>query len=140
MLVREPELAELRSLCKAADLGSIGRAARELHLSQPGLSKRLRRLEAVAGTTLLERSTRGVTLTDAGAQLCRAARPLLAAADSVRALMCGYEPRDGRMPIELIAASSAGVEIWPTKSSSASPTYTRGLPNQRSAWPNVVRA
>ena len=49
-LVRSPELSELRAFCAAVDLGSIGRAARLIQVSQPALSKRLKTLEAIAGT------------------------------------------------------------------------------------------
>jgi DNA-binding transcriptional LysR family regulator len=87
VLVRGPELAELRAFCTAATLRSIGRAARALQVSQPALSKRLRALEAVAGTRLLSRSTRGVTLTASGARLYAAAVALLREAESVEALM-----------------------------------------------------
>ena len=89
VLVRGPELAELRAFCTAARLGSIGRAARMLQVSQPALSKRLQALEAVVGTRLLSRSSRGVTLTMPGARLYVAAMRLLAEADSVEALMRG---------------------------------------------------
>lgn len=85
--VREPEVAELRAFCTAAKLGSIAEAARTLHVSQPALSKRLRTLETVVGAQLFRRSTRGVTLTQAGAQLYGAAQRLLASADTVRAVM-----------------------------------------------------
>ena len=47
--VRMADIAELRAFCAAADLGSLGRAARLLGVSQPALSKRLRTLEALAG-------------------------------------------------------------------------------------------
>jgi DNA-binding transcriptional LysR family regulator len=85
--VREPEVAELRAFCAAATLGSIAEAARSLNVSQPALSKRLRTLEAVAGAELFERSSRGVTLTAAGATLYGAARRVLASADNVSALL-----------------------------------------------------
>ena len=78
-----PDLNELRGFCVAADLGSLGRAAVRLHVSQPSLSKRLASLEAKVGARLLERSPRGVALTPAGRRLYRHARPLLEAADQV---------------------------------------------------------
>jgi DNA-binding transcriptional LysR family regulator len=84
-----PDLAELRALCTAADLGSVGRAAVRLHVSQPSLSKRLAALETKVGTRLLERSHRGVTLTSAGRRLYRHARPLLEQADQVADVMVG---------------------------------------------------
>ena len=71
-----PDLYELRALCVAADLGTVGRAAVRLSVSQPSLSKRLAALEAKVGAQLLERSPRGVTLTPAGRRLYRHARPL----------------------------------------------------------------
>lgn len=108
-LVRSPELAELRAFCAAVDLASIGRAARLLHVSQPALSKRLRMLETVAGTPLLERSTRGVTPTASGAQLYRQARVLLADADVVEALMQGFSA----VPVPVrVAASPTMSERW----------------------------
>jgi DNA-binding transcriptional LysR family regulator len=93
VLVRGPELAELRAFCTAASAGSIGRAARLLQVSQPALSKRLQALEAVAGTRLLSRSSRGVTLTQPGSLLYAAAVRLLAEADSVETLMRGLATR-----------------------------------------------
>jgi DNA-binding transcriptional LysR family regulator len=108
-LVRGPELGELRALCAAADLGSISRAAGRLQVSQPALSKRLRRLEAVAGTVLLQRSTRGVKLTVAGKRLYVAARRLLAEADSVELLMCEFVQHTE--PVR-VAASPTIAELW----------------------------
>ena len=81
--LRSPDIAELRAFCLAANLGSIGRAAVALHASQPAISKRLRTLEAIAGAQLLERSSAGVTLTDAGRRLYPDARKLLDQADAI---------------------------------------------------------
>lgn len=47
-------------------LGSVSRAAGELHLTQPAVSIQLKLLEDSAGTPLLERQGRGVRLTEAG--------------------------------------------------------------------------
>ena len=71
--VRRPELGELEALIVALRAGSIGEAARRLGVSQPALSKRLRQLEAICGTRLLERSPTGVVATPAGARLATAA-------------------------------------------------------------------
>jgi DNA-binding transcriptional LysR family regulator len=86
-----PDLHELRALCVAADLGTLGRAAVRLHVTQPSLSKRLAALEAKVGTRLFERSPRGVSLTPAGRRLYRDARPLLDAADQVADVMAGIK-------------------------------------------------
>ena len=85
--VRSPDVAELRAFCLAADLGSLGRAAVALRMSQPALSKRLRSLEAIAGTTLFERSPTGVTLTESGRRLYPEARKLLDQAEVIADLL-----------------------------------------------------
>ena len=77
-LARTPEVLELRSFCVAADLGSLGRAAIRLRVSQPALTKRLQALERLAGVPLLERSPRGVSLTPEGRRVYTEARRLLA--------------------------------------------------------------
>lgn len=53
---------------RTADSGSLSRAAKALSMTQPAVSKRLERLEKELGVRLLERSSRGVRLTDAGAR------------------------------------------------------------------------
>src|SRR3569832_621240 len=47
-------------------LGSFSSAARELGLSQPSASRRIAALESDVGTALFNRTTRAITLTDAG--------------------------------------------------------------------------
>jgi DNA-binding transcriptional LysR family regulator len=93
--VRSPDVAELRAFCLAADLGSLGRAAVALRMSQPALSKRLRSLEAIAGTELLERSPSGVTLTGAGKRLYPEARKLLEQADLITDLLGRFGGGEG---------------------------------------------
>jgi DNA-binding transcriptional LysR family regulator len=52
----------------------FGRAAERLHISQPSLSQQIRRLETQMGIALLERTSRSVRLTDAGAAFLREGR------------------------------------------------------------------
>jgi DNA-binding transcriptional LysR family regulator len=109
--VRGPELSELRAFCAAVDLGSLGRAARVLYVSQPALSKRLRVLEALAGVRLLERSPRGVSPTPAGTRLYLAARRVLAEAETVEALMGGVAA-DG-VPARLAVSPTMAESVLP---------------------------
>src|SRR3954452_3904704 len=111
-LVRTPEIGELRSFCMAADLGSLGRAAVRLHVSQPALSKRLQSLEALAGVRLLDRSSRGVTLTPAGRRLYEQARRLLEQSEAVEAVIEGLQRP--RAPL-LLAASHSAAEGFVSK-------------------------
>jgi DNA-binding transcriptional LysR family regulator len=64
-------LPQLRYFLTSARLGSFSAAADELHLTQPGVSDQVRRLEAELGTPLFTRVGRGLMLTSAG----RAFRP-----------------------------------------------------------------
>lgn len=62
---------------RVVELGSINRAANDLHLSQPSLSRHIGALEHEMGTQLFNRSQGGVSLTEAGRLLADRARPLL---------------------------------------------------------------
>jgi DNA-binding transcriptional LysR family regulator len=71
-------LQELAVFVRAAESGSFSRAARELGLSQPSVSRIIGELEARLGVTLLLRTTRRITVTDAGALFLDRAREILA--------------------------------------------------------------
>lgn len=62
-------LRDLRYFLSVAQSGNVGRAARDLNVSQPAISLQLRKLEVGLGTQLLLRHSRGITLTPAGARL-----------------------------------------------------------------------
>lgn len=61
------ELDSLRLFVRLCETKSFSQAARELGTKQPAASKRLRALEAELGVTLLERNTRGLRPSAAGA-------------------------------------------------------------------------
>ena len=52
--------------CKVALAGSISKAAKEAHISQSALSQQILKLEEILGCKLLERSNKGVELTEKG--------------------------------------------------------------------------
>jgi DNA-binding transcriptional LysR family regulator len=83
-------LQEFRVFVRAAETGSFSRAGRELGLSQPSVSRIISELEARLGVTLLLRSTRKITVTDAGSLFLDRAREILAdiedAEDAARGL------------------------------------------------------
>jgi DNA-binding transcriptional LysR family regulator len=67
----------LRSFVVLAEERHFGQAALRLHVSQPALSKRLRRLEEMVGGALLVRGYRDVRLTEPGRVLLERARAVL---------------------------------------------------------------
>ena len=85
--LRAPQLDDLRAFCAAVELGSLGRTAQRLHVSQPSISKRLKSLEAMAGVSLLERSAHGVTPTAAGERVYAHAQSISAEIESLGGLL-----------------------------------------------------
>ena len=79
------ELAQLRYLVALAEELHFTRAAAREHIAQPALSQQIRRLEEELGITLVERTTRQVTITDAGHVLVARGRRILAELDAANA-------------------------------------------------------
>ena len=75
-------MRHLRALLAVAQELNFTRAAERLHLTQQALSGQIRQLEERVGTQLVQRDSRRVQLTPAGAALCEEARPLLVGAES----------------------------------------------------------
>ncbi|MEU6440160.1 LysR substrate-binding domain-containing protein [Streptomyces sp. NPDC047046] len=74
----------MRYFVTVAEEAHFGRAAARLHMSQPPLSRAIKKLEAGVGAPLLLRSPAGVSLTPVGKVLLEEARGLLDHADRVR--------------------------------------------------------
>jgi DNA-binding transcriptional LysR family regulator len=79
------ELRQLRYLVALAEERHFTRAAAREHIAQPALSQQIRRLEDELGLPLVERTTRSVSITDAGAALVARARRILAELDAAHA-------------------------------------------------------
>ncbi|UJP09329.1 LysR substrate-binding domain-containing protein [Microbacterium sp. KUDC0406] len=77
-------LEELRSFEAVARLGHFTRAADELFLTQPSLSRQIQALESDLGTILFQRDRTGVAITTAGEALLPIARRMLADAEAAR--------------------------------------------------------
>jgi DNA-binding transcriptional LysR family regulator len=75
------ELKQLRYFVAVAEHLNFSAAARELYLSQQALSRIIAQLEREIGVRLLDRTTRSVSLTPAGATLLASARRSLAVVD-----------------------------------------------------------
>lgn len=77
-LAKSASLKQVATFRTVARLGSVSLAAEELHLSQSAVSIQIGSLEAAAGTPLIERTGRGVRVTEAGLLLLGYADRLLA--------------------------------------------------------------
>lgn len=71
------QLRHLRNLSAVAEAGSLNRAAADLGLPQPALSRQVRRLEALLGGALFRRGVDGVQLTPLGEQVLEHADTIL---------------------------------------------------------------
>lgn len=76
------ELRQLRAFVEVAAQRHFGRAAKQLHLTQPALTQRIQALEHELGLNLFERSAREVRLTRAGKVLLPHAEGLIEAEDA----------------------------------------------------------
>ena len=81
------EIRQLRYLVALADEQHFTRAAAREHIAQPALSQQIRRLEQEVGLALVERTTRRVTITEAGKTLVARARRILSEVDAANAEM-----------------------------------------------------
>lgn len=106
------DVRRLRVLREVAARGSFSAAADALHFTQSAVSQQIAALEREAGTRLVERSARGVRLTDGGAALVRHTEAILARlAEAEAELEAIAGLRGGRL--RLGSFNSAGATIAP---------------------------
>ncbi|WP_043832705.1 LysR family transcriptional regulator [Muricoccus aerilatus] len=86
---------EMTVFVRVAESGSLSRAGRELKLSQPSVTRIIGTLEARLGTILLLRTTRSISLTDAGALYLERARRLLAEMEEAEQATRGVDSLHG---------------------------------------------
>jgi len=106
------ETRELRYFVAVAEELHFGRAAQRLGIAQPPLSRAIQQLERRLGGALLGRTSRGISLTEAGAVLLREARAALDAVDAAerrtrRAALAGTGPAG----VVLVAKAGASSEL-----------------------------
>ena len=102
------DLRSLRYFIRVVEFGSLTRAAANLHIAQPALTRHIQRLEDEFGITLLERASRGVTMTEAGDLLYRRGTELLREADRLRDELLDHSGQPaGRVVVGITATACA---------------------------------
>lgn len=84
------DLLQIEYFHKVAQLQHMTNAARELHISQPALSKTIRQLEEELGVTLFDRIGKSVRLNEAGHLFLNYAETLLSVLSETRTRMADY--------------------------------------------------
>jgi LysR family transcriptional regulator, benzoate and cis,cis-muconate-responsive activator of ben and cat genes len=139
------ELRHLRYFAAVAELRNVTQAARRLHVAQPALSRQIQDLEEELGLKLIERSTRGIKLTETGKFFADEARAVLARAEealrAVRALgrgeigelRVGYAPSPTSeiLPRALAVFQKAAPSVRVTLLDLASDDLERALLDER---------
>jgi DNA-binding transcriptional LysR family regulator len=116
---------DLRLLVRIIETGSLSAAARDGHMTQPTVSKRLRALEDSAGARLLQRNTRHVQPTEAGLAYFQHCKRWLTELDELKLkLKPGTEQPKG--PIRVASAVTLGACVM-----------TRIMARFRRAYPQV---
>lgn len=100
------DLRRVRYFIAVAEELHFGRAAQRLHLAQPPLSQQIRHLEEELGLRLFERTSRKVSLTEAGRVFLEQAYLVVNQADKASATMQAVRRGDaGRLTIGVIASA-----------------------------------
>jgi DNA-binding transcriptional LysR family regulator len=89
--MRGTEFVEMSAFAAIAEQRSFAKAATQLGVGRSTLSQNLRALEEKLGVRLLNRTTRSVSLTEAGARLLARVRPSLVELDAAVAELADYQ-------------------------------------------------
>ena len=103
------DLDALEAFVAACDCGSVSQAAHRLFRSQPAVTRQIAALEASLGSTLLERSSKGVKPTPAGSEVLERARRILREASGLRQ---AARPGEGPAGTLRIACSDTVARYW----------------------------
>ncbi|WP_234531989.1 LysR family transcriptional regulator [Streptomyces shenzhenensis] len=118
-------LSQMAVIDAVARHRSFSRAARELHIGQPVVSRTVALVERVLNATLFTRTTRAVELTDAGHAYLTVARAVLAAAERGQRQWNGYLTGENG-EVAIAALPSVAATVLPA----AVRGFTRGHPGR----------
>jgi DNA-binding transcriptional LysR family regulator len=107
------DLEALRSFYEVARERSFSRAARNLHVSQPAMSVRIKTLEQELGERLFDRARQGVALTEAGAVLLESAEKIFGDVEEARARLRELK-ESGSGRVRIGCSDTASLYLLPT--------------------------
>ena len=76
-------ILHLKYATEIAETKSISKAAANLYMGQPNLSRAIKELEEHIGITIFNRTSKGITVTDEGEEFLRYARRIIAQVEQV---------------------------------------------------------
>lgn len=107
------DLLDLRLMVRIADAKSLTRAAEQVHISLPAASNRIKQLEESVGSRLINRTSKGLTLTVPGQAMIKHARLILDQIDQLSGEMVDFtEGVSGR--VRIMASTTAISEFLPS--------------------------
>ncbi|MCD5348699.1 LysR family transcriptional regulator [Kineosporia mesophila] len=123
------DLRLVRYFVTVAEHRHFGRAAQELRVGQPSLSRQIRRLEDSVGARLLDRTPQGTQLTTAGTAFLPRARSLLRLASQA-----GGEARAAAEPSRLVVGYISGLIVTPVVAQMQRRHPDAGIETRFVAW------
>ncbi len=87
LVFQPPHLDDIRLLCAVVDRGSFSAAAQHVGTTQPRVSRAIARLEERLGVSLVQRSSRGISVTAEGARYASQGRRLLGELQSLESTL-----------------------------------------------------
>ncbi|MCG7607351.1 MULTISPECIES: LysR substrate-binding domain-containing protein [Mycobacterium] len=119
-------LSRLSCFIAVAEELHFGRAAERLHMTQPPLSRQIQQLESELGVSLIDRTTRSVTLTPAGVAFLPDARRILQLAEGAA------------LNVKRVPAGDLGTVVIGFTAASAHPVLPRLFDAARQQMPDVT--
>ncbi|WP_051403490.1 LysR family transcriptional regulator [Schnuerera ultunensis] len=101
----------LKSFYVTVKCNSISKAAKQLHLTQPGLSMQIQNLEDEVGAKLLIRSNKGVELTEEGKIVFEHATTMLSIQKNIKRSIKDLEK--SKKTLSIVACKSLGEYVLP---------------------------
>lgn len=98
-------ILHLKYAAEIAKTGSLNKAAENLYMGQPNLSRAIRELESSLGITIFERSSRGMVATPEGEEFLQYAEKILAQIDAVESMYKSGGQKRQRFSISVPRAS-----------------------------------